>query len=89
MRPDPLFTYCVTCQCLTPIGGLPEITLATGIYTEIVHADSEQQAHRIVMERIAERYRDYAAAIKSGSVGVLDEDGHIVNYFWNFRSHCI
>lgn len=90
MQPNALFVYCVTCQCLTPIGDLSEITRATGIHTEIISADSEQQAHRISKEGIAERFRDQGTVKISGdAVGILDANGHIVNYFWGFRSHRI
>lgn len=88
MKPEPFFTYCVTCQCLTPIGELSDVTMSTGIHTEIVRADSEQQAQRIVKEGIAARFKEYGSvAIRNNNVGVLDEKGHIVNFFWSFRSH--
>ena len=84
-----MFLYCVTCQALTPIGALSEITQATGIHTEIIRADSQQDAERISKEGLAARFYQYSARINESSVGILDADGHIVNYFWNFRSHRI
>ena len=85
-----MFIYCVTCQCLTPLGMDSEITQATGIHMEIIRADSEQQAIRICQEGLEARFKGEGdARIRGQSVGVLDEAGHIVNYFWGFRSHRI
>ena len=83
-----MFIYCVTCYCLTPLGNLSEVTQATGIHSDIIRADSEQDAVRIVKEGLKARFREGARVdVRENALGVLDENGHIINYFWNFRVH--
>lgn len=88
------FLYSVTAHCLTPINSDQDITISAGTASLLIKADSEQDAIGHAMKAIAAAYeedKELSAIIsdKAGTVCIMDDNGHIVNHFWNFRSHRI
>lgn len=84
--------YAITAQCLTPLGVVNEINRATGIYQQLVDADSLQDAIHAAMQTIALPYRnsrDIAAVLNYDkmTITIMDEKAHIVNYYWGFKGH--
>lgn len=85
--------YCITADNLT--GEIPQgaIIQQSGIAITIQIAESEKEAVRMMQHSIRSCYELSDDELKgivdemNGVVTIMDESGHIVNHFWNFRSH--
>lgn len=89
-----MFWYCITCQCLTPIFQLADLSETAGVFTTTTRANSLQDAIVAVIKELVAPYKekDELTAVvnyQKHTLQVLDEKAHIVNYFWGFRGHRI
>lgn len=85
--------YSITAQCLTPIEVGDQIDKACGIYQQFTKGESLQDAITKVMETIAAPYKrsecPYCAVLNydKSNVTILDDQGHIINFYWGFVGH--
>lgn len=84
--------YSITAQCLTPIGDIAMLNATCGVYHQLVRAASERSAVETALETIAGKYRDSNGQrpiinYDQHTLTILDDQAHIVNYYWGFRGH--
>lgn len=83
--------YCITAQCLTPIGNHSNINKQTGMYQSWQMGESLADAIIAAMDEIAGAYKEASeTAILNYdhlTVTIMDNAAHIVNFYWGFLGH--